>query len=237
MASGHYVFFDVDDTLVEWTVSWGHAFARAARGVGVGASPEEASAALTTAFDGAYSGYVRKHARRGDEKVFWREYDGHVLRLLGVEERLLEAAEKVIAVLTQPAAIRLYPEARETLEQLRRAGVRLGVVTGRPRAAPDLSRLGVVHYFDPVIDAFAAESAKSDGRMFEMASAAAAEAGRTAWHVGDSYEDDVRGARAAGLRPVLLDRRGERAGDDCTRIRTLRELPELIWSTTPEMAL
>jgi putative hydrolase of the HAD superfamily len=64
--------------------------------------------------------------------------------------------------------------------------------------------------------------------MFHLAARAAAEAALPAWHVGDSYQDDVLGARAAGLRAVLLDRKGERAGADCHRISNLRDLLPLI---------
>jgi len=44
-------------------------------------------------------------------------------------------------------------------------------------------------------------------------------------YVGDLYDSDVVGARAAGMVPVLLDRYGlfERY-DDCLRIASLSEL-------------
>ena len=52
-----------------------------------------------------------------------------------------------------------------------------------------------------------------------------------ALHVGDSLHADVGGARAAGVRPVLLDRRGryspEQVGE-ATVIRSLAELPALL---------
>jgi FMN phosphatase YigB (HAD superfamily) len=42
--------------------------------------------------------------------------------------------------------------------------------------------------------------------------------------VGDSYEDDIEGARALGMRAILLDREG-RHSDDADRIDTLLALP------------
>lgn len=43
-------------------------------------------------------------------------------------------------------------------------------------------------------------------------------------HVGDSWDSDVKGAQAAGITPVLLDRRGKYAEADCAVVRNLTEL-------------
>jgi putative hydrolase of the HAD superfamily len=224
-----YIFFDVDDTLVEWTVSWREAFALAAAGVGVQVPPERAWQALENAFGTYYSQYLAQHAASGDEQAFWHAYDGRILSDLGVPPRhLRDATERVLALLSRPHAIRLYQDVPEVLRALSQRGVRLGIVTGRPKARPDLGALGVAHYFDPVIDAFSVGSAKSAGHMFHIAAQAAAQAGLPAWHVGDSYEDDVVGAQAAGLRPVLLDRKRRCEAAHCPRISDLRQLIPII---------
>ena len=46
-------------------------------------------------------------------------------------------------------------------------------------------------------------------------------------HVGDSLENDVAGARAAGIRPVLVARDGAAPGG-VEAIRSLAELPALL---------
>lgn len=46
-----------------------------------------------------------------------------------------------------------------------------------------------------------------------------------ALHVGDQYDVDVAGARAAGLQAVHLDRRGRGPHDERRRISSLGELP------------
>jgi putative hydrolase of the HAD superfamily len=33
--------------------------------------------------------------------------------------------------------------------------------------------------------------------------------GELAWHIGDNLEEDYQGARAAGLRPILIQRQSE----------------------------
>jgi FMN phosphatase YigB (HAD superfamily) len=46
--------------------------------------------------------------------------------------------------------------------------------------------------------------------------------------VGNDYKDDVQGARAAGITPILLDREGQRDAPDCLCIHSLEELPKLL---------
>jgi FMN phosphatase YigB (HAD superfamily) len=65
---------------------------------------------------------------------------------------------------------------------------------------------------------------KPDPSIFEAAlDALGVSAGETAM-VGDSYEDDIEGARALGIRAILLDRDGLRPGEP-ERIDTLLALP------------
>lgn len=45
-------------------------------------------------------------------------------------------------------------------------------------------------------------------------------------HVGDSVSSDVLGAKSAGIRPVLIDRKGEQKVDGVTVIQTLPEVLE-----------
>ena len=139
MSAPYYVFFDVDDTLIEWTVRWPEAFAQAAREVGVAVSPEEALAALKTALStGIYTDLVHRHAADDDDRAFWLAYDGRLLEILGVKQGLRQATERVVDILTQPDSRRLFPDVPDVLDSLSQAGAKLGVVTGRPRAEPDL---------------------------------------------------------------------------------------------------
>jgi len=226
MTDHTFIFFDMDDTLIEWTVSWSETFVQAAGSVGVTVHPDESHAALERAFATVYHDCVEAHAESGDERAFWLDYDGRVLESLGVASGLRKATEQVVDLLTQPESRRLYAEVPEVLQTLSEQGIRLGIITSRPLAEPDLAALGIRGYFDPLIDAFAARSAKSQGHMFQLAAKVAE--GKPAWHVGDSYEDDIVGARAVGFRPVLVDRRGESDGVDCPKVHGLQELVTLL---------
>lgn len=228
MNTSCYVFFDVDDTLIEWTVSWPEVFVEAAAEAGVSVSLELAASTLVHCLETIYDDVVRAHAQRGDERACWLDYDARVLAQLGVEQDLPRAAEHVVERLSAPDAKRLFPEVPEVLSTLGAAGIRLGIITNRPSAGPDLAALGISDYFDPVIDVLGTGSTKRDGGVFRRAAAVAAEAGLPAWHVGDSYDGDIVGARAAGLCPVLLDRGYSNDATDCLRIADLTELIPLL---------
>ena len=47
-------------------------------------------------------------------------------------------------------------------------------------------------------------------------------------HIGDSMASDVAGARAAGILPILLDRKGTQKADGVTAVRSLDEALALI---------
>ena len=70
-------------------------------------------------------------------------------------------------------------------------------------------------------------AAKPAPAVFERALELAGVAAADALHVGDSLDNDVAGARAAGIRPLLIVREGSRpAGVEA--IGTLAELAPLL---------
>lgn len=114
---------------------------------------------------------------------------------------------------------------RPALAALRRHGLTLVVVSnanGTLRA--HLERIGLLDAFDVVIDSCDEGVEKPDPRLFQIALARAGAEPASTIHVGDLYYIDVAGARAAGLRGVLLDERNLRPDADCVRVGSLDEL-------------
>lgn len=111
------------------------------------------------------------------------------------------------------------------LQRLRAAGFRLAAVSnanGTVRAL--FERLGFTPFFEAVLDSRVEGVEKPDPAIFHRALARLGEEAGAALHVGDFYNVDVAGARAAGIRPVLVDEAGLYAGADCPRVRSLAEL-------------
>jgi HAD superfamily hydrolase (TIGR01549 family) len=106
-------------------------------------------------------------------------------------------------------AIRFEPfeDAPPVLAELRSRGLRLVVVSNWDCSLPDvLARVGLLDLVDEVIVSAVVGVAKPDQRIFGAALEAARCEPGEALHVGDSFENDVQGAEAAGIRAVLLER-------------------------------
>ena len=94
---------------------------------------------------------------------------------------------------------------RAALGRLRAAGLRLGVISnadGRVEVA--LHAAGLRDCFEVVIDSALFGAEKPDPAIFRAALRALEVEPREALYVGDLYEVDVLGARAAGMEAVLL---------------------------------
>ena len=118
------------------------------------------------------------------------------------------------------------PGTGDALARLKRAGVRLAVVSNSDgRAATALAAGGLLDEFEFVIDSGEVGVEKPDPRIFQIALDRLGVSAAEALYVGDLYEVDVVGARAAGLDVVLLDPAGAHAGRD---VRTVRSVTELV---------
>ncbi len=74
-------------------------------------------------------------------------------------------------------------------------------------------------------------AAKPDPKIFRAALEKANVKAEESVHVGDSLEDDVRGAYQAGIRAIWLDRSGRReklAGHEREVLTVIRDLRELV---------
>ena len=120
----------------------------------------------------------------------------------------------------------LYDDVLPTVDALRAAGLRIGLVSNSARDV-----LEFAHHHELAIDA--GISSFHHGRTKPHASIFRAvldlldvEPARAAM-VGDTIADDIEGARAIGMRAILLDR--ERINRDFEpRIESLNELPEAL---------
>ncbi len=117
------------------------------------------------------------------------------------------------------------------LRALAALGLQLVVVSNANGTLHTLAdRLGLNECVNCVLDSFIEKVEKPDPRFFEIALERSGADRSSTIHVGDLYEVDVVGARAAGITPVLLDAANLYPDADCERVRSLGELVELLRS-------
>ena len=156
----------------------------------------------------------------------------------GLSDELRQAA---IASFCAPIAERavLADGAADVLQRLHDAGIRIGLISNSIWPGEthrlDLQRHGLLDYFDATFFSVETGLWKPDTRVFEQALAALGAAPQEAAFVGDQLEEDIGGAKRAGLRAILIGgtpQNVDGAAPDWSTpdasIRTLWELPEAL---------
>lgn len=106
------------------------------------------------------------------------------------------------------ASIQLFPEVPQVLENLRRLGLKLAVVSNlaSPYGVP--ARQLLSRYVDVVVWSFEVGCCKPEGTIYSIAAHRLGCKPADILFVGDSLLCDEDGPRRAGLQAVLLDRTG-----------------------------
>ena len=164
-------------------------------------------------------------------------YRAAVARACGViDEHIDQAAEAFRRIISPSLWTWPLRESGAGLAALHRKGVPMGVVSNADGQVEHMLRYQGVCQVGPgagvpvrvVIDSAIVGIAKPDPAIFEPALAhfAGIERHRIAY-VGDTFHNDVTGAHAAGLTPLLFDPYDDRAHRDCERIRSIHEVAEM----------
>ena len=192
------VFLDALGTIVDLEPPWEHL------GVTLGQPVDDR---LIRAVK-AEMAYYKSHSHEGR--------DGPSLAALRKRCAALLSSElgREVDVTTMMASLRFraYPDAAPALARLRERGLRLACVSNWDCSLSEvLARCGLTGLLDTVVTSAEAGARKPDPAIFTAALEATGVEPREAVHVGDTPSEDVAGARAAGIEPLLLDRAG--AGD------------------------
>lgn len=227
------VFLDAEGTLFRILGSVGEVYLRHAQPYGVTATPEAIQQAFRRAFADApppvFS--VSDHQEvKSCERLWWFDVVHNVFYRVGMFEGFDAYFEEVFQYFARPEAWALYPETLPTLTALEERGLELGIVSNfDSRLYEILIGLGIDRFFESVTISSFAGAAKPSPKIFQRALQKHGAKPEEAWHVGNSLQDDIEGASAAGLHGVWLDRKGAAtipAGP--VTIRSLSDLQRLL---------
>jgi putative hydrolase of the HAD superfamily len=190
------IFLDALGTLVELEPPW--VGLRAALGEGV---PDDR---LVDAVR-AEMAYYKAHSDEGRDAASLADLRERCAALLSRELEIdVDAGTLVDAIRFDP-----YPDAVPALRELREGGLKLICVSNWDCSLPAvLERCGLMAHLDGAISSAEAGARKPDPAIFAAALELAGCGPEAALHVGDTAEEDVEGARAAGIEALLLDREG-----------------------------
>lgn len=166
--------------------------------------------------------YYRAHLDEGRDRESVASLRRRCAGALGLDLPLDELTEALLASLEFTP----FSDALEALPALRARGMRLVVASNWDWSLHEvLDRVGLTEFLDGVVTSAEVGSRKPAPSVFIRALAIAGVPTARAIHVGDSLVEDVEGARAAGIEPVLI-RRG--TGPVPSGVRTLSTLAELL---------
>jgi putative hydrolase of the HAD superfamily len=198
------VFFDLGDTLVRAEPSWAAVYLSGLAQHGIEVDERALAAAMAAtpwSLDGPFEATEEASYAR------LRAFDESILAQLG-HTGLPDGVFRTLDELFQrPATWHLFPDVVPGLRGLRAAGIRTGLISNWGWAAPALlAALGLADLLEIVVVSARAGWHKPYPGIFRRALDEAGVTADGAVHAGDSFANDVVGARAAGLRPVLIDR-------------------------------
>jgi putative hydrolase of the HAD superfamily len=160
--------------------------------------------------------YYRAHLDEGRDAETVADLRCRCARVLAGE---LSVDADLTDVLLESLRFNVFADVVPALTRLRAAGASLVVVSNWDVSLHDvLARLGLATLLDAIVTSAEAGARKPNPAIFEA----------VGWpierHVGDSEDEDVAGALAAGIEPVLIRRDGGLVRPGVTGIASLAEL-------------
>jgi putative hydrolase of the HAD superfamily len=231
------VFFDAAGTLMRTRAKVGETYARIAAQHGKTVSPADLAARFRVCFAAAprlaFPGGAEESIR-GLERHWWKDLVSEVFRPWAPFENFEAYFTELFDFFASHEAWVLYPEALDTLLELKRRGLILDVISNfDSRLIGILAGLGVRPLFEHVFLSSRVGYAKPDAEIFHAALRQHGLEPAEALHVGDNEVCDLQGANQAGLRAVLIDRDREVNIFGPQRIDNLRAILRLLDDPSP----
>ena len=170
---------------------------------------------------------LRRHPELEHDDEIWFRFTERIVRGMGGDEdAAYDCAVEITRGWERHENFELYDDVPGALAVLRSAGLRIGLVSNSSRDVREFAH----HHgldVDAGISSFHHGRTKPHASIFRAVLELLEVGPAGAVMVGDTIADDVDGARALGMRAILLDREGTHR-DFEARIETLDELPELL---------
>ncbi len=210
------VTFDVGSTLIEPWPSVGHVYAEVAAAHGHrNLCADELERRFRLAFH-ARNGLV---STKSEWSVIVDETFAGLLPRPPSESFFPELYERF----AQTGAWQIFDDVVPTLVALRQRKLKLGVISNwDDRLRPLLKSLELADRFDVIVVSCEVGANKPAAAIFEAAAKQLGAPAGSLLHVGDDFELDVLGARAAGLQALQIEREAGALRD--SQIPSLRDL-------------
>lgn len=178
-----------------------------------------------------YAGTYRPGLSDSEKRSFWTEFTRLLFERASVNcpPNEIGAHSGAISEIFGSRCFHLFADVKETLSALRASGLRLGLVSNWHRGLDYFcEELGIAPYFDAIVSSAEVGYEKPDPRIFREALNRLRTSPGQTLHVGDSIDDDFRGAVAAGSDALLVDRRSVHGEFSGRKVSDLHELKGIL---------
>ena len=215
------VLFDVDFTIARPGPELGpEGYQRLGERFGLELDPSRYKQARERAVEG-----IRRHPELEHDEEIWVAFTERIIREMGGEaDSAYDCAVAMTNAWEHAEHFELYEDALPVLEALREQGLKLGLVSNTGRNLDEF----VAHHrldVDAAIGSGKFGRTKPHPTIFRAVLERLAVEPADAAMVGDSPEDDVEGARAAGIEAAFLLDREDRYPEIPDRLPDLYALP------------
>ena len=227
------VFFDLYQTLVHYRPTQAELEAEALNSLGFKTPAAALELPILTANEVLYTEMAgRPLSKRSREEIaaLYTEYQRTVLKEAGIK-----AEEKVVLKLLammQQAHMDLvvYDDALPVLTDLKKRGLVTGLISNIEKNMNEtIEKLGIASKLDIIVTSLDAGAAKPQPEIFQYALKKGCVQPSESIYVGDQYQVDMAGAKAAGMQGILIDRVGYyRQKLDCPKIKSLKEIIQYV---------
>ena len=225
------VTFDCAQTLVAVPDDWslGKCVVQAARTIGMEVGDDQAMQYMRL-YGSRFAEFLELNRARDLDwgKRYWRELGAEWMVAAGLDssriDELVTAADELLFG-DNSILFSLFDDVVPCLDRLDAMGIKLAVVSNWDYSLHRVLRMfGIYDRFVSVKASLEEGVEKPDPRLFQIVLDEVGIDSADTFHVGDSYEDDVVGALAAGIRVARIDR--GLVTNEVGVVRTLVDLPE-----------
>jgi len=215
------VLFDVDFTIAKPGPELGpEGYRRLGERFGLKLDPARYPEARSKAIEG-----IRRHPELEHDEEIWVAFTERIIRNMGGDaDSAYDCAVAMTKAWEHAEHFELYEDALPVLDELHSRGLKLALISDTGR---DLDAFVAHHKLqvDAVLGSGAFGRAKPHPTIFQAVLKRLGVSAEQSAMVGDSPEDDIEGARAAGIATAFLLDREDRFPEIPDRLRDLYALP------------
>lgn len=207
------IFLDAVGTLFGVKGSVGQVYAQIAEKFGVTVAVQDLNRAFIQSFKSASPPiFPNSKPEEIPEREFewWYAIAQQSFQQVGVLEQFSDFPAFFTMLYTHFATAEpwfVYPDVQLALQNWQQLGIELGVLSNfDSRLYQVLQALDLARFFTSVTISTKVGAAKPNSQIFAVGLDKHQCPAQLAWHIGDSFQEDYHGAKAAGLRAIWLQR-------------------------------